>query len=123
MTIIRGSHAPAPKMSWLRIDFSSYSTFPILVDSLSDAHLLQMLEALEKSIVFAQKFNADMELRVNLLQAGFIATLPNLLRQMTNGMSVYLRILFRVYVDSLDLSSSETTPTRNPQVALSRLFE
>ncbi|CDF38205.1 unnamed protein product [Chondrus crispus] len=66
---------------------------------LSTEHILGLSESLEMSYKFAHDFNVDTELRYSLWQAGFMNQVPNLLKQETNGLMAYLRIVFWLYLD------------------------
>lgn len=66
---------------------------------LSTEGILGMSESLEKSYTFAHDFNADIELRYSLWRSGFMNQVPNLLKQETNGLMAYLRIVFWLYLD------------------------
>ncbi len=67
---------------------------------LSTAHIHELGEALRESYSFAQKFNANVELRYSLWRAGFMNQVPNLLKQETSGLTTYLRIMFWLYLDA-----------------------
>jgi brefeldin A-inhibited guanine nucleotide-exchange protein len=74
---------------------------------LQSQHLLAIIEALEKSYLFARDFNSNLDLRTKLWRMGFTRQLPNLLRQETNSVTCLLHILFQMYGDtSLDRISS-----------------
>ena len=49
-----------------------------------------------------------MSLRVSLWKAGFMGQLPNLLKQQTNGMQCYIRILLQMYDREGGAGGSET---------------
>lgn len=66
---------------------------------LSTENILGMSESLENSYTFAHDFNADIELRYSLWRSGFMNQVPNLLKQETNGLMAYLRIVFWLYLD------------------------
>ncbi|TPX47651.1 hypothetical protein SeMB42_g02638 [Synchytrium endobioticum] len=68
-------------------------------DSLTIRHLGLLLDCLEKSYRFAQKFNNDMDLRMALYKMGFMKQLPNLLKQETTSVTSYLMILIKMYLD------------------------
>lgn len=61
--------------------------------------IVSMSECLELSYRFAHQFNADVELRYSLWRTGFMNQVPNLLKQETNGLTTYLRIMFWLYLD------------------------
>lgn len=66
---------------------------------LSTEQIMSLSTSLEKSHTFAHRFNADVELRYSLWRAGFMNQVPNLLKQETNGLMAYLRIMFWLYLD------------------------
>lgn len=68
--------------------------------ALSAKQILRLAGFLEESYTFAKEFNADSELRFALWRAGFMTQVPNLLKQETTGLQVYLRILFWLSVDT-----------------------
>lgn len=68
-------------------------------NKLQTEDILSMSECLEMSYRFANKFNADIELRYSLWRTGFMNQVPNLLKQETNGLMAYLRIMFWLYLD------------------------
>lgn len=61
--------------------------------------ILDLSQSLARSYTFAHDFNADIELRYSLWRAGFMNQVPNLLKQETNGLMAYLRIVFWLYLD------------------------
>ncbi|ODV83081.1 hypothetical protein CANARDRAFT_30309 [[Candida] arabinofermentans NRRL YB-2248] len=71
------------------------------------SNLLQLAGLLESSYKFAREFNEDYNLRVRLWNAGVINKLPNLLKQETSSVAVYISILFRIYTD-VEKSNEET---------------
>lgn len=68
-------------------------------EQLATPHIVSMSQCLEMSYTFAHKFNADIELRYSLWRTGFMNQVPNLLKQETNGLMAYLRIMFWLYLD------------------------
>ncbi|TPX34074.1 hypothetical protein SmJEL517_g03259 [Synchytrium microbalum] len=70
--------------------------------SLTIRHLGLLIDCLERSYRFAQRFNNDMDLRMALYKMGFMKQLPNLLKQETTSISSYLMILIKMYSDSTD---------------------
>nr|CAG8527349.1 838_t:CDS:10 [Entrophospora candida] len=71
----------------------------IVYESMPAIHLLIICECLEKSYLFAQKFNDNRDLRVALWKIGFTKQLPNLLRQETSSASTYFKLLVKMYFD------------------------
>ncbi|CAG8578931.1 18788_t:CDS:2, partial [Acaulospora morrowiae] len=68
-------------------------------ESIPSVHLLITGECLEKSYIFARKFNEDKNLRIALWKIGFMKQLPNLLKQESSSASSYLSLLVRMYQD------------------------
>lgn len=66
---------------------------------LSTDDVISLSSSLETSYSFAHRFNADVDLRYSLWRAGFMNQVPNLLKQETNGLMAYLRIMFWLYLD------------------------
>jgi len=66
--------------------------------------LLRLMALLKKSYHFAKRFNNDRDLRTRLFKEGFMKQPPNLLKQESGAASVYVSILFRMFLD--------TSPTR-----------
>ncbi|TID29494.1 hypothetical protein CANINC_001889 [Pichia inconspicua] len=62
-------------------------------------NLIALSKLLESSYEFAKKFNEDYKLRVRLWNSGVVDKLPNLLKQETSAIGVYISILFRLYSD------------------------
>lgn len=62
-------------------------------------NLIVLTKLLEASYNFAKNFNEDYKLRVRLWNAGVVDKLPNLLKQETSAIGVYISILFRLYSD------------------------
>lgn len=54
---------------------------------------LAVVDAIFKSFQFAQEFNKNMDLRTTLLNMGFMKQLPNLLKQETSSISLYISVL------------------------------
>ena len=73
-------------------DFSVYR-------SLDLKHLTKFLGFFEYSYMFAKEFNENLEIRNALFQMGFMKHLPNLLKQETSSVSIYLTILNRLYTE------------------------
>lgn len=61
--------------------------------------LLRLMGLLKKSYQFAQKFNEDKELRMQLWRQGFMKQPPNLLKQESGSAATYIQILYRMYND------------------------
>lgn len=70
-------------------------------------YLIRLANLLNESYKFAKKFNDDYDLRVRLWNAGVIERLPNLLKQESSSLAVYLNIMFRMYCDD-DKTSTQT---------------
>lgn len=66
---------------------------------LSTKDILDLSHSLAGSYAFAHDFNADIELRYSLWRTGFMNQVPNLLKQETDGLMAYLRIVFWLYLD------------------------
>lgn len=62
-------------------------------------HLISLSKLLEGSYQFSRDFNEDYNLRVRLWNSGVVDKLPNLLKQETSSVGVYISILFRLYCD------------------------
>ncbi|KAI8812764.1 hypothetical protein BJ742DRAFT_552239 [Cladochytrium replicatum] len=67
--------------------------------SLKSDHLFVLIDSLEKSYRFAQRFNGDLELRMQLFKMGFMKQLPNLLKQETSSVSCYISVLIKMHSD------------------------
>ena len=67
--------------------------------SMKSNHLFMLTGCLEQSYRFAQKFNGDMDLRTSLYKKGFMKQLPNLLKQETTSVSIYVVILTKMMLD------------------------
>ena len=74
--------------------------------SLELKHLYKFLEFFEKSFLFAKEFNENLQIRNSLFQMGFMKNLPNLLKQETSSVSVYLGLLNRMYSDKDEARSA-----------------
>ena len=70
-----------------------------LVKRIDSKHLLSLSDAIYSSFKFAEEFNLDLELRNALLRIGFMKQLPNLLKQETSSMSLYIWLLSQMYSD------------------------
>ncbi|KAG0677187.1 guanine nucleotide exchange protein for ADP-robosylation factor [Pichia californica] len=62
-------------------------------------NLVELTKLLYHSYKFAKEFNEDYNLRVRLWNAGVVDKLPNLLKQETSSVGVYIGVLFRLYCD------------------------
>jgi brefeldin A-inhibited guanine nucleotide-exchange protein len=62
-------------------------------------NLIELTRLLRDSYNFAKTFNEDYNLRVRLWNAGVVDKLPNLLKQETSSVGVYIGVLFRLYCD------------------------
>lgn len=71
----------------------------IFYESIPYKHLVKLANLLNDSFHFARKFNDDYDLRVRLWNAGVIERLPNLLKQESSSLAVFLNIMFRMYCD------------------------
>ena len=67
---------------------------------ISSNHLMKLVYMLEKSYQFANEFNFDTELRVNLFKHGYMKQIPNLIKQETLSVYQCIGILFRLFLDS-----------------------
>ncbi len=86
---------------------SFYSNTPV-------PHLLNLAELLFQSYDFARSFNLDYNLRVRLWNSGVTDKLPNLLKQETSAVGVFISISFRLYSDmqKTDSATRKTIGTR-----------
>lgn len=80
-------------------------------DKIPSSELLRLMALLKKSYHFAKRFNNDRDLRTRLFKEGFMKQPPNLLKQESGAASVYVSILFRMFLDTspLRLASREAT--------------
>ncbi|RKP18011.1 DUF1981-domain-containing protein [Rozella allomycis CSF55] len=62
-------------------------------------HMVRVLDCLNNSYQTAKAFNMNIKLRLNLLSIGFTKQLPNLLKQETMSITVYLSLINKVYFD------------------------
>lgn len=76
---------------------------------LSTEDIVRLSGSLERSYGFAHDFNADIQLRYSLWHTGFMNQVPNLLKQETNGLMAFLRILFWLYLDAKRSADSGAT--------------
>ncbi|KAJ1556021.1 guanine nucleotide exchange protein for ADP-robosylation factor [Cladochytrium tenue] len=71
--------------------------------SLGPDNAFRLLDCLERSYRFAHAFNLDTDLRAALFRLGFMKQLPNLLKQETSSVAVYVAALMKLYaVDGED---------------------
>lgn len=63
------------------------------------SNLIALTKLLYQSYTFAKDFNEDYNLRVRLWNAGVVDKLPNLLKQETSSIGVYISVLFKLYCD------------------------
>jgi brefeldin A-inhibited guanine nucleotide-exchange protein len=77
---------------------------------LSTTSIMQLAAGVERSYSFAHDFNSDIELRRQLYLTGFMNQIPNLLKQETTGLTVYLRIIFWLYLDIAKQGEIATEP-------------
>lgn len=73
--------------------------------------LLRLMSLLKKSYQFAQKFNDDKELRMQLWRQGFMKQPPNLLKQESGSAATYIQILYRMYNDEREERRSSRDET------------
>jgi brefeldin A-inhibited guanine nucleotide-exchange protein len=67
--------------------------------ALPNQQLMQLLECFASSYHLARVFNETMPLRESLFKMGYMKQLPNLLKQETMSVNVYLKYLVKIYVD------------------------
>ena len=84
-----------------------YASIPV-------ADLLKLAELLYQSYKFAKDFNEDYNLRVRLWNSGVTDKLPNLLKQETSAVGVFISITFRMYSDEdkTDLKTRKSISSR-----------
>lgn len=61
--------------------------------------IVRICSHLQNSYQISQKFNVDRQLRTDLWHQGFMAHMPNLLKQESASAHAYLKIMFRLYKD------------------------
>jgi len=76
-----------------------YDMFAHVYPYLSTQHIVTLLECLEISHNFAQKFNGNMDVRFAIFQLGYMKHIPNLYKQETGGASCRLRMLIHLYTE------------------------
>ncbi|KIW08699.1 uncharacterized protein PV09_00646 [Verruconis gallopava] len=69
-------------------------------EKIPSTELLRLMALLKKSYHFAKRFNNDRDLRTRLFKEGFMKQPPNLLKQESGAASVYVNILFRMFLDT-----------------------
>ncbi|KAI9362470.1 hypothetical protein DFJ73DRAFT_620704 [Zopfochytrium polystomum] len=72
----------------------------VVLNAMSGDHVLDLLDCLERSYNFARAFNRDMELRIALYRMGFMKQLPNLLKQETSSIAIYITVLVKLFMDT-----------------------
>lgn len=82
------------------------------------SELLRLMALLKKSFLFAQKFNADKELRMRLWREGFMKQPPNLLKQESGSAATYISILFRMFGDTSPERQGSKTDVESALVPL-----
>ena len=79
-----------------------------VLDSLSHNHGIILSDALFKSFQFAQEFNRNIDLRTTLFNMGFMKQMPNLVKQETSSISLYVFMLGRLYLKAaVDFEASQ----------------
>ncbi|KXN70491.1 hypothetical protein CONCODRAFT_17574 [Conidiobolus coronatus NRRL 28638] len=77
-------------------DSSESQQLPLVM--LMPRHISQIwLGLLQKSALFAQKFNEFDELRTHLWRSGYVTHLPHLIRQETSAKGTFIQLGFQVY--------------------------
>ncbi|KAK9722111.1 guanine nucleotide exchange protein for ADP-robosylation factor [Basidiobolus ranarum] len=77
-----------------------FNSNEIVYRSIDSHHLFILIDCLERSYSFAQRFNSDMELRAAIFEAGLMPQLPNLFRQETLSACSCVFLLFKMYSDN-----------------------
>lgn len=62
-------------------------------------NIIEISETVHSSYSFAKKFNEDSKLRMRVWNAGLVENLPNLRKQETQSLLLYVKILFNLYCD------------------------
>ncbi|KXS18026.1 hypothetical protein M427DRAFT_121684 [Gonapodya prolifera JEL478] len=88
--------------------------------SLKSKHMFVLLDCLDRSYLFARKFNNDTDLRMALYRGGFMQQLPNLLKQETTSVTSYISALIRMYSDGSDERRSVAHEVEQRLIPLSR---
>ena len=83
-----------------------------VLNSLDIHHTLKLVDAIFKSYQFAQEFNKDTDLRTTLLNMGFMKQLPNLVKQETTSISLYIHVLGSIYSRAPDDSQQSEIESR-----------
>lgn len=76
---------------------------------------LRILALLKKSYTFSNKFNADKQLRVNLFKEGLMKQMPNLAKQETFSVLVFLTLCFSL-IAQVDTESGSDTHEKHKQL-------
>ncbi|VEU19845.1 DEKNAAC100264 [Brettanomyces naardenensis] len=79
----------------------------VFYDNTPVEQILKLADLLNSSYRFARDFNEDYNLRVRLWNSGVMDKLPNLLKQETSAVGVYISVMFRLYCDG-EKASKET---------------
>jgi brefeldin A-inhibited guanine nucleotide-exchange protein len=79
--------------------------------ALPNPQLMQLLDCFASSYQLAHVFNETMPLRESLFKMGYMKQLPNLLKQETMSVNVYLTFLVKIFVDSDSKRDSEREAT------------
>lgn len=87
-------------------------------DKIPSTELLRLMALLKKSYHFAKRFNNDRDLRTRLFKEGFMKQPPNLLKQESGAASVYVSILFRMFLDTSPLRIASRDATEQALVPL-----
>ncbi|KAJ3440409.1 hypothetical protein M0812_14076 [Anaeramoeba flamelloides] len=80
----------------------------ISFNKISFDQILQLLKTIKKSIKFAEIFNKNIDLRIELFLNKFVTKeLPNLLQQQTKGLKIFTRILLLFLKNNTHRSNKE----------------
>ncbi|KAJ1917225.1 guanine nucleotide exchange protein for ADP-robosylation factor [Tieghemiomyces parasiticus] len=71
----------------------------VIYRAVESDHLFFILDCLDKSYQFARRFNADVQLRLALVESGFMTQVPSLLKQEVSSLQCSLALLYRMYAD------------------------
>ena len=83
-----------------------------VLNSLNQQHIIALVDAIFKSFKIAQEFNQDMNLRTTLLNMGFMKQLPNLVKQETSSLSLFINILGNSYAKASNESDQVEIESR-----------
>lgn len=78
-------------------------------DLISYTNIFRLNRLLKLSYDFAKKFNDDYDLRLLLCNEGIVDKLPNLLKQESSSLSVYINTLFKLYHDTNKSDENQRT--------------